>query len=236
MDGITESNRQTLNALKARKRPLDPPISTFLNPAVVLPLDVGQGQERAEGTASTIKVEDQEKRKEQLRIAKLIIEFNKEEPQDQEVKTEKRQKGRPPVPKELQSRNVTLSLSRDEIDLLDNLANLKGGRGNRVVSLMNYYIKIENRQKEQVKSIKETLRIVDSYFDTLSRNGFRAEKFRENEESIKGLDGAIERFKIVLNLLKIDSSDLKKLLLPKEFKTYEFALSYSYNKQARAQE
>ena len=131
------------------------------------------------------------------------------------------------------SKNITICLSKDHIDLLDNAdfnqKNTKG-RGRKVKFLIDSFLKHQKREKEQMRSVQESLRIVALNVDTFSRNYKRAEKFSENERTIIDLEKSISNLRIILGLLKIDSSDLKKNLSDKEWSTYQFSLNWSSNR------
>jgi hypothetical protein len=170
---------------------------------------------------------DVEKRKEQLRIGKLVLEFSKEMPGPAPKSIEAPKRGRPRVAKKDRAKNITISLSKEKIDLLDNLEGLGKGRGSRVGKLMLYYIKHQKRQKDQAQSIKESLRIVEKHFRTFARNFKLAEKFGENEKSLESLDKSIDILKTVIGLLQFETVELKEFLTTEEFSTYQYALNYS---------
>lgn len=178
--------------------------------------------------------ESDEKRKEQLKLGKVIFEFFEKRPVVSQAEPElKRSKGRPTREKVDKAKNITICLSKDHIDLLDRAAfggkNTKG-RGGKVRFLMDAYQKYQKREKEQLRSIHESLRVVERSIDTFSRNYKRAEKFSENEATIVHLEKAISNLRIILSLLNIDSADLRKSLSDKEWSTYQFSLSWISNR------
>jgi hypothetical protein len=180
-----------------------------------------------------ISLGSEEKRKEQLRIGKIIFDFFEQKQPEVEEDTPVRKKGRPAKESSLKAKNITICLSKDHIDLLDKLnpkERKAKGRGRKVRFLIDSYIKYQNREKEQVRAIQEALRVVSSHIDTFSRNFKRAEKFTENEKSLTDMEKAISNLRIVQSLLKIESSDLKKYLNEKELSTFEFALNWLSNK------
>ena len=181
-----------------------------------------------------IQPENDEKRKEQLRLGKVIFEFFEQKAsRAEEVTFPQRKKGRPTKAKAEHAKNVTICLSKDHLDLLDKIdikAKKIKGRGSKVRFLMDSYIKHQRREKEQVRSVQESLRLVAQHIDTFSRNYKRAEKFSENERSMADLEKSISNLRIITTLLKIDSSDLKTHLSEKEWSTYQFALSWISNK------
>jgi hypothetical protein len=195
-------------------------------------------QERAIITRPALTQEDpletDEKRKAQLRLGKVIFEFFESKPspvQDSEFPV--RGRGRPTKAKSDQAKNVTICLSKDHLDLLDKIeikTKKVKGRGSKVRFLMDSYIKHQKREKDQVRSVQESLRLVAQHIDTFSRNYKRAEKFTENERSMGDLEKAISNLRIVTTLLKIESSDLKSHLTDKEWSTYQFSLSWLSNK------
>lgn len=178
--------------------------------------------------------ETDEKRKEQLKLGKVIFEFFEQKPTVSQVNPDlQRGKGRPNKAKALKAKNITICLSKEHIDLLDhasfNEKNTKG-RGRKVRFLMDSYLKYQKREKEQMRSIQECLRLVAIGIETFSKNYKRAEKFAENERSIIDLEKSISNLRIVLSLLKIDTPDLKKALTEKEWSTYQFSLSWLSNR------
>jgi hypothetical protein len=179
-------------------------------------------------------VETDDKRKEQLRLGKVIFEyFEKSTAPTEEVLPKIRAKGRPTKSKEEKAKNITICLSKDHIDLLDK-ANFqeKGikGRGRKVRYIMDSFIKYQKREKDQVRSVQESLRQLAVSIDAFSKNYKRAEKFSENEKVMADLEKSISNLRILLGLLKIEVSDLKKLLTDKEWSTYQFALSWISNR------
>jgi hypothetical protein len=178
--------------------------------------------------------ETDEKRKEQLKLGKVIFEFfeQKPAPVDEDL-WPKRGKGRPSKTKSEKAKNITICLSKDHIDLLDKAAfnekNTKG-RGRKVRFLIDSFQKYQKREKEQMRSVQESLRIVAMNIETFSRNYKRAEKFSDNENTIGDLEKSISNLRIILSLLKIESADLRKALSDKEWSTYQFSLSWLSNK------
>jgi hypothetical protein len=178
--------------------------------------------------------ESEEKRKEQLRLGKVIFEFFDQTPVPSVETTDlKRGKGRPVKAKEEKAKNITICLSKEHIDLLDKASfqekNTKG-RGRKVRFIMDSFLKYQKREKEQVRAVQESLRLVASHIDTFSRNYKRAEKFSENERVMGDLEKSISNLRIILGLLKIEGTDLKKNLSEKEWSTYQFALSWISNR------
>ena len=178
--------------------------------------------------------ETDEKRKNQLKLGKVIFEFFEQKPLPAiEPEFPIRKRGRPTKVKSEKAKNITICLSKDHIDLLDKI-DLKEkttkGRGRKVRFIMDSFLKFQKREKEQIRSVQESLRIISLNIDTFSRNYKRAEKFVENERSIVDLEKSISNLRIILSLLKIDSADLKKALTEKEWSTYEFSLSWLSNK------
>jgi hypothetical protein len=178
--------------------------------------------------------ETDEKRKEQLRLGKVIFEFFEKVPAPAREETfTKRAKGRPAKAMEDKAKNISICLSKNHLELLDKIdirAKKVKGRGSKVRFLMDSYIKHLKREKEQVRAVQESLRVVSLHIDTFSRNYKRAEKFQENEKSMMDLEKAISNLRIVITLLKIESSDLKTHLSEKEWSTYQFSLSWISNK------
>ena len=178
--------------------------------------------------------ESDEKRKEQLRVGKVIFEFFEKTPAPQpEPVLFKRGKGRPVKAQEEKARNITICLSQEHIELLDQ-ANFQEkntkGRGRKVRFIMDSFLKYQKREKEQIRSVQESLRLVANNIDTFSRNYKRAEKFSENERVMADLEKSISNMRIILGLLKIEAMDLKKNLTEKEWSTYQFALSWISNR------
>lgn len=177
--------------------------------------------------------ETEDKRKEQLRIGKVIFEFFEHKPIPQDEPEVIRGKGRPRKDKVNKAKNITICLSKDHIDLLDKASYRDGetkGRGSKVKFLIDAFEKYQKREKEQLRSVHESLRVVERSIDTFSRNYKRAEKFSENEATIVHLEKAISNLRIVLSLLHIDSADLKRALSDKEWSTYQFSLSWISNR------
>jgi hypothetical protein len=178
--------------------------------------------------------ETDEKRKEQLRLGKVIFEFFEKVPTPvSEAATLKRGKGRPVKAKEDKAKNISICLSKEHIELLDKATfqekNTKG-RGRKIRFIMDSFLKYQKREKEQIRSVQESLRLVANNIDTFSRNYKRAEKFSENERVMGELEKSISNLRIILGLLKIESVDLKKNLTDKEWSTYQFALSWISNR------
>ena len=189
-------------------------------------------KELPQAETPVIKNEDNERRKEQLRIGKFFFEFHKEEvPGPDSPELEVRGRGRPKKDQDQKAKNITISLSRSEREQLDGLNGLGKGRGSRVAHLMNYYAKHEQRKKDQARAIKEALRVVGTHIDSYARNYKRAEKFDENEQTLEELDRATNSLRIVLNLLKFDDADLKACLTPQEYSHYQFALNFASNRK-----
>lgn len=185
--------------------------------------------------APTVHVsEADEKRKNQLRLGKVIFEFFEQMPTATSEEPQiKRGKGRPSKEKVQKAKNVSICLSKDHIELLDKAKfdgkNVKG-RGSKVRFLMDYYLKHQKREKAQCSSIQEALRLVSINIDTFSRSYKRAEKFSENERTMADLEKSISNLRIVLSLLKIEDSDLKRILTEKEWSTYQFSMSWLSNR------
>ena len=177
--------------------------------------------------------ESDDKRKEQLKLGKVIFDFFEQKPVVETEPEVTRGKGRPTKVKADKARNITICLSKDHIDLLDNAAfsekNTKG-RGRKVRFLIDSFQKYQKREKEQMRSVQESLRIVGMNLETFSRNYKRAEKFSDNEGTIANLEKSISNLRIVLGLLKIDGTDLRKLLTDKELTTYQFTLNWTSNR------
>ena len=178
--------------------------------------------------------ETDEKRKEQLRLGKVIFEFFEKVPAPMgEASDSKRRKGRPIKAKEDKAKNITVCLSKEHIELLDQASfqekNTKG-RGRKIRFIMDSFLKYQKREKEQIRSVQESLRLVANNIDTFSRNYKRAEKFSENERVMADLEKSISNLRIILGLLKIEVVDLKKNLTEKEWSTYQFALSWISNR------
>jgi hypothetical protein len=183
-------------------------------------------------TAQVIETDD--KRKEQLRLGKVIFDFfEKSTAPTEEILPKIRSKGRPTKPKEEKAKNITICLSKEHIELLDKASfQEKGikGRGRKVRYIMDSFIKYQKREKDQVRSVQESLRQLAISIDSFSKNYKRAEKFSENEKVMADLEKSISNLRILLGLLKIEISDLKKLLTDKEWSTYQFALSWISNR------
>ena len=177
--------------------------------------------------------ESDEKRKEQLKLGKVIFEFFEQKPALDSEPEVTRGKGRPSKTKSEKAKNITICLSKEHIDLLDKAAfnekNTKG-RGRKVRFLIESFQKFQKREKEQMRSVQESLRIVAMNLETFSRNYKRAEKFSDNEGTIANLEKSISNLRIVLGLLKIDGTDLRKLLTEKELTTYQFTLNWTSNR------
>ena len=180
--------------------------------------------------------ESDEKRKEQLKLGKVIFDFFEQKPisaPQAEDPSVLRGKGRPTKAQVDKAKNITICLSKDHLDLLDKLKlneKTAKGRGSKVRFLMDSFVKHQKREKEQLRSVQESLRIVSLNIETFSRNYKRAEKFIENEKSISDLEKSVSNLRIILGLLKIDSADLKKALSEKEWSTYQFSISWLSNK------
>jgi hypothetical protein len=183
--------------------------------------------------AQTEVPESDEKRKEQLKLGRVIFDFFEQKPSVVNEREVTRTKGRPSKLKADKAKNITICLSKDHIDLLDKAAfnekNTKG-RGRKVRFLIDSFQKYQKREKEQLRSVQESLRIVALNIETFSRNYKRAEKFSDNEGTIVDLEKSISNLRIILGLLKIDSSDLKKAFTDKEWSTYQFSLSWITNR------
>jgi hypothetical protein len=178
--------------------------------------------------------ETDEKRKEQLRLGKVIFEFFEKAPAPvTESAFLKRGKGRPVKAKEEKAKNITICLSKDHIEFLDKASfqekNTKG-RGRKMRFIIDSFLKYQKREKEQIRSIQESLRLVAQNIDTFSRNYKRSENFSENERFMADLEKSISNLRIILGLLKIEFVDLKKNLTDKEWSTYQFALSWISNR------
>ena len=184
-------------------------------------------------SAQTEVPESDEKRKEQLKLGRVIFDFFEQKPSVGNEPEVTRTKGRPSKPKSDKAKNITICLSKDHIDLLDKAAfnekNTKG-RGRKVRFLIDSFQKYQKREKEQMRSVQESLRIVALNIETFSRNYKRAEKFSDNEGTILDLEKSISNLRIILGLLKIDSTDLKKAFTDKEWSTYQFSLSWITNR------
>ena len=184
-------------------------------------------------SAQTEVPESDEKRKEQLKLGRVIFDFFEQKPSVGNEPEVARTKGRPSKPKSDKAKNITICLSKDHIDLLDKAAfnekNTKG-RGRKVRFLIDSFQKYQKREKEQMRSVQESLRIVALNIETFSRNYKRAEKFSDNEGTILDLEKSISNLRIILGLLKIDSTDLKKAFTDKEWSTYQFSLSWITNR------
>ena len=114
-------------------------------------------QERAIISSSSLvtpKVQEtDEKRKEQLRLGKVIFEFFEQKPNPvEENPVGPRKRGRPTKAKADHAKNISICLSKNHLDLLDKIEfktkNVKG-RGSKVRYLMDSYIKHQKREKEQ---------------------------------------------------------------------------------------
>ena len=184
-------------------------------------------------SAQTEVPESDEKRKEQLKLGRVIFDFFEQKPSVGNEPEVTRTKGRPSKPKSDKAKNITICLSKDHIELLDKAAfnekNTKG-RGRKVRFLIDSFQKHQKREKEQLRSVQESLRIVALNIETFSRNYKRAEKFSDNEGTIVDLEKSISNLRIILGLLKIDSTDLKKAFTDKEWSTYQFSLSWITNR------
>lgn len=178
--------------------------------------------------------ETDEKRKEQLRLGKVIFEFFEQKPIPvEESHFGPRKRGRPTKAKADHAKNISICLSKNHLDLLDKIEfNTKSvkGRGSKVRYLMDSFIKHQKREKEQVRAVQESLRVIAQHIDTFSRNYKRAEKFTDNERSMVDLEKSISNLRIITTLLKIESADLKNHLSEKEWSTYQFSLSWLSNK------
>lgn len=178
--------------------------------------------------------ESDERRKDQLRLGKVIFEFFEQKPASlEESPVLIRKRGRPTKSKTEHAKNVTICLSKNHLELLDKIefkTKKVKGRGSKVRFLMDSFVKHQKREKEQVRAIQESLRVIAKHIDTFSRNYKRAEKFSENERSISDLEKSISNLRIVTTLLKIESDDLKTHLTEKEWSTYQFSLSWISNK------
>lgn len=178
--------------------------------------------------------ETDEKRKEQLRLGKVIFEFFEKAPSPVcELAIFKRGKGRPVKAVEDKAKNITICLSKEHIELLDKASFQEKntmGRGRKIRFIMDSFLKYQKREKEQIRSVQESLRLVAQNIDTFSRNYKRSEKFSENERVMADLEKSISNLRIILGLLKIEVVDLKKNLTDKEWSTYQFALSWISNR------
>jgi hypothetical protein len=181
--------------------------------------------------APTLVSED--KRKEQIRIGKMIFDFFEVKPSEVEELAKSRSKGRPRKVKSEKARNITLCLSKQHIELLDGLSlsekNVKG-RGTKVKSIIEDWMKYKKREREQVKILQDGLAQVAKHLESFSNQYKRAEKFQENEKTLSDLEKAISNFKIIFSMLKIDVKDLRTLLTKQEVAHFEFCLNWISNR------
>jgi hypothetical protein len=178
----------------------------------------------------------EEKRKEQLRLGKMIFEFFEEKPSVSEEPPKIRSKGRPKKLKTEKAKNITVCLSKKHIELLDGLSlsqkNVRG-RGTKVKSILEDWMKYKKREKEQVKILQDGLAQVAKHLETFSNQYKRAEKYQENERTISDLEKAISNFKIIFSMLKIEVKDLRKLLTNQEITHFEFCLNWISNRSGQ---
>ena len=176
----------------------------------------------------------EEKRKEQLRLGKMIFEFFEEKPvlKNNSI-SEKKGQGRPRKTKSEMARNITICLSKEHIELLDCLSlfdKKAKGRGTRIKSILEGFLKYRKREKEQVKVVQDALAQVGKHLIAFSDQYKRAEKFNENEMTISALEKAISNFKIIFSLLKVEPKDLRNLLTKEETDQFEFCLNWISNR------
>lgn len=142
-------------------------------------------------------------------------------------------KGRPPKENEEKIQSVSMKLPPlyvqffKETKLNDKKAK---GVGGKVRFLVDYYLKYQKREKEQLIIFCQALSNVRQHSEKYLKIFERPQYKEESEKVIVQMEKSMEQVKLLLNILKFEVADLKKLLSDNEMKTLELSLSWVKHK------
>jgi len=166
-----------------------------------------------------------EKRKAQLDLGHLVLDYFKEEPFQEKVTAKRDGPGRPRKPQEEKVKTIAIKIRPEYIDMLKNLS-FGRGMGTRIRMIIDQWNDLKKREKEQVEVLRKAVGELDGALKKYAKNYNRAENLEGNEIVIKQMEKACNNIRILLNVLKFELSELKGLLTKEEYKNVEFSIHY----------
>jgi len=177
--------------------------------------------ETATETATGIKA----KRKAQIDLGHLVIDYFKEVPFKEKVTAKRVGPGRPRKPKSEQVKTIAIKIRPEYVDMLKNLS-FGRGMGTRIRMIIDQWNALKKREKEQVEVLKKAIGELDSMIKRYARNYNRAENLDKNEIAIKQMEKACNNIRILMNVLKMQVGEMEGMLSKEEFKNLNFAYHY----------
>ena len=178
-----------------------------------------------EGRASEPVAFPKEKRRAQIDLGHLVIDYFKEEPFVVKDPVKRTGPGRPRKPKSEQVKTIAIKIRPEYIDLLKNLS-FGRGMGTRIRMIIDQWNSLKKREKEQVLVLKRAISELDGAIKKYARNYNRAENLERNEVTIKGMEKACNNIKILMNVLRFEVGEMEGFLSKDEFKNLSFAYHY----------
>lgn len=152
------------------------------------------------------------------------------------VKTAKKttkKPGRPKKEAESKARNFTLCLAPQYLDFLDRMT-VKDpkvqGRGRKIRFIIERFIEHEKRSIGQLKSLKESLKLVQ---DQLQKYGHLVKKGQKLELSTKEkaeISKLVDRVHVLMKILNYSPKELQKKLPTEEWAILSFSLNWKLNR------
>lgn len=146
------------------------------------------------------------------------------------TKIKKKAPGRPRVKDENKARNFTLCLAPKYLQFLDAMEvrdpKIKG-RGRKIRFIIDQFIDLHKRQKNQLLILKEALIQVERTLKELSANVKAGEKLELSNLEKKRVTEVVKQVRILLNVLCYTPKDLHRLLPKGQWAIVSFCLNWS---------
>ncbi len=178
-----------------------------------------------EGRASEPVVFPKEKRRAQIDLGHLVIDYFKEEPFQEKITTKRVGPGRPRKPQSEKVKTIAIKIRPEYIDMLKNFS-FGRGMGTRIRMIIDQWNALKKREKGQVEVLKKAVGELDAAIKKYAKNFNRAENVQKNEIVIKQMEKACNNIKILMNVLRFEVGEMEGMLSKEEFKNLSFAYHY----------
>ncbi|HXH29374.1 MAG TPA: hypothetical protein VNJ01_01055 [Bacteriovoracaceae bacterium] len=164
----------------------------------------------------------------------IIEKFHTEVPSPQAFKISKRSPGRPRVDETLKAKNITLCIAHRYLLFLDKL-HIPGkedlGRGRKIRYIIDQFIDLKKRQKDQLAFLKEALSGVEIALKEYSDDVKKGKKLELSIKERAEISKVVTQVLILVRVLAYTPKSLFKILPKQEWAVLSFCLDWSRKRE-----
>ncbi len=149
----------------------------------------------------------------------------------------KKSPGRPRVEDDLKAKNFTLCLAKKYLEFLDGLR-VPGksdlGRGRKIRFIIDQFIEMKRRQKDQLQIMKESLQNVEKVLKSYSGDVKKGKKLELGPRERADITKAVNHVLIIVRIQAYNPKNLFRILPKDEWAVLSFCLDWAQKKGERA--